>query len=111
MQNFAQKKGLICNLSGLSTLGFFIDVLCPHLIQNVMFPPWKSEQVVKVGIENSGGKMAEQLWSSSCVNLTTQKRQFTFAWEEDLLLYVVQATKGSHKSSCLTAEDLHITIR
>jgi hypothetical protein len=55
--------------------------------------------------------MAEQLWLSSCVNLTTQKRQFTFGWEEDLLLYVVQATKGSHESSCLTAEDLHITIR
>jgi hypothetical protein len=35
----------------------------------------------------------------------------TFAWEEDLLLYVVQATKGSYKSSCLTAEALHITIR
>jgi hypothetical protein len=51
--------------------------------------------------------MAEQLWLSSCVNLTTQKRQFTFAWEEDLLLYVVQATKGSYKSSCLTAEALH----
>lgn len=56
MQNFAQKKGLIYNLSGISTLGFFTNVLCLHLIKNVMFPPLKSKQVVKVGIENSGGK-------------------------------------------------------